>query len=208
VFVNFNGISIGRSESLRSVSYDPRSNTILFVGNLYSDWRLHYKGIDLLLEAFAKLKELYSSLRLIILGDHDASLLTMIEAKNPTVYRSGVEITGYTQDLSTQFSKACLYVHPSRGDALPNSLTEALYAGVPAVVTEWTGGCHLVEQIDRSLVCAMDSNSVFESIRYFFSLPEQTKQAYSAKAKALASDLTAERALAKFNSIIREIDAL
>src|SRR5690606_21888791 len=145
---------------LGSVRYNNASANLLIIGNMYSPWRLHYKGVDVLLSAFVRLKSKYAQSTLTIAGEFDQSLKDLIERTIPTEYKDSIHLPGKVSDIEKLFANAVAYVHPSRGDALPNSVTEAMYAGIPTIVSRWTGGKDIIEQIDKRFVCDIDSNSV------------------------------------------------
>ncbi len=205
VFVNFNGIGDEKASLLKKVEYQPTSQKLLFIGNIYSNWRIHYKGLDVVIDAFSMLIEKRPELHLIIVGMYDQSLQDLIAKKIPTERRNQIELKGKVNDVSNLFQDCSLYVHCSRGDALPNSLIEALYAGVPAVVSDLTGNHELINQIDPKLVSSVDAHQLFERISYFLDLPKEVKFQYAEKAQRLTRELTRYRAVATFQEIIKQI---
>ncbi len=205
VFENFNGISPIKREVLGRVRYNPASKNLLIIGNMYSGWRLHYKGVDLLLSAFERLKNTHSELTLTIAGEFDQSLTDLISKIVPADYRADVLLPGKVADIAPLFEDAVAYVHPSRGDALPNSLTEAMYAGVPAIASKWTGGKDILELIDRKLVCDLDPESLLSSIEWFLNLDVRDRMSYSNAVKSATSNMTEESAVVRMTEIVEAI---
>lgn len=205
VFVNFNGIRSDRDEKLRQVKYSPSHENLLFIGNLYSDWRIHYKGIDLLIEAFTILKKSKPKLTLTLIGNYDESLNELIHKIVPKNQRADVRVMGETNDLVAHLENAMLYIHPSRGDALPNSLLEALFSGIPVITSNLTGNFEIVSKIDSKLVCDINVASIVASVLHFYDLNMADKMKYSELAKDSCRDFTVDKAVKEFKSIIDEI---
>jgi glycosyltransferase involved in cell wall biosynthesis len=104
---------------------------ILFFGHL-----THIKGVDLLVEAFEKVNQHNPNAHLYLIGNGN-----LTEFCNDYVKKTGltdkVHILG-AQSQTTLFSflKGCdICVLPSRNDAGPLTLLEAMAAGKPIVIT-------------------------------------------------------------------------
>ncbi|HLF57798.1 MAG TPA: glycosyltransferase [Thermoanaerobaculia bacterium] len=96
------------------------------------------KGIDDLLAAFGGLLERHPRARLAVAGDGVERSLLERRARELGV--SGhCEWLGFRRDLDRLLTAADLFVLPSRLDALPTVLLEAMAAGLPVVATR-TGG--------------------------------------------------------------------
>lgn len=204
IFININGLNDKLRQKLNSNQFAPGDSKIVFIGNLYSDWRLYYKGIDLLLGAFVEVSHT-KDLRLFLIGDYDDSLVNMISSIVPERLRQNINIIGKSQYPEEYFTGASLYLHPSRGDALPNSLLEAMGAGVPVVISEWTGWREIVGKIDKKLICSLNVPSLTDAIRYYLNLPTEVKNRYSARFREESLIYSESHAIEKFKSIVSEI---
>lgn len=107
----------------------------------------HEKGIDILLHAFAQIKEAFPASRLIILGKgpQEAALR---ELSAQLDLGDSVHFAGHVADPSAYFPGASLFVLPSRHEGIPNALLEAAVAGLPIVATPASQG--LVQLVGRS----------------------------------------------------------
>jgi glycosyltransferase involved in cell wall biosynthesis len=110
-----------------------REKSMLYVGRLTEE-----KGIDLLLEAFARLDPA-SSWKLKIIGDGPLkSLVEQEAAKN-----SSIEYSGWLQQeqLQQEYAKAALFVHPARWpEPFGRTIVEAMHASLPVIVPrQWRG---------------------------------------------------------------------
>ncbi|GAB4403105.1 MAG: glycosyltransferase [Anaerolineales bacterium] len=104
---------------------------ILFLGRINRK-----KGLDLLIEAFARLKNLDAIL--VIAGPDDGQLteVKMLIARNNLHRR--VILTGllHGSDVLSAYRDADLFVLPCRTDTFPTTIMEACMMSVPMVVTE------------------------------------------------------------------------
>jgi len=99
----------------------------------------HYKGYDLLIEAFARLKDKHPLWTLTVLGDgpQRKNLTELCAARGVA---SRVALAGRVDEPAVYLAQADLYVQPSRLEGFPNALCEAMAAGLPAVATDCSGG--------------------------------------------------------------------
>jgi glycosyltransferase involved in cell wall biosynthesis len=110
---------------------------------LFAGASIHRKGFDLLLEAFARVAAEIPDARLRVVGPRgDAAHLLdgfsglPIEVPGPTDQRG----------LAAEFRRADCLVLPSRNDSYAMVVTEALAAGLPAIVSEMVGAKDLIRE--------------------------------------------------------------
>ncbi len=117
-----------------SIKKELNTINILFLARIEKD-----KGIFEVIEAYVNLKRKYPQIKLIIAGD--GSCLEMV--KQTVVNRNikNVEFTGYVTGESKRdvLTKSDIYVFPSYGEGMPNSVLEAMAFGLP-VITRSVGG--------------------------------------------------------------------
>jgi glycosyltransferase involved in cell wall biosynthesis len=106
---------------------------ILAVGRL-----THQKGFDILLEAFAKVRQRLDC-RLIILGDGDERANLEAMTKRLEV-EADVSMPGFAGNPHCYMSRADLFVLSSRWEGLPGVLIEAMYCGAAVVATDCPSG--------------------------------------------------------------------
>ncbi len=122
--------------------------------------RLHpHKGFDVLLRAFAQLKEHFPNWDLVILGEGDErdALQSQIE-ENGLSHR--VSMPGRVGNLSDWYADADLYVLSSRVEGLSNTLIEAMASGLPVVAFDCeTGPREIIRNgIDGVLVTPVEDD--------------------------------------------------
>lgn len=102
------------------------------------------KGIDLLIEAWRRLRDQGQAFPLRILGE--GSMRPALEAQ---VRQHGlgdlVQFEGFVRDPMSVIAGASLYVAPSRMEGLPGSVIEAMALGVPVVATSVGGNIDVLE---------------------------------------------------------------
>lgn len=206
IFVNSNGVSPEFQEKVNVPVFNPRNINILFVGNLYSPWRLHYKGFDLLLQSFSKIIDEYPHLNLMIAGEYEESIENYISQYLDIESRQNIKLLGKVNDVSKLFEETLLYVHCSRGDALPNSLIEAMYAGIPSITSQLTGNREIVQGIDSKLVTTLEVDSISDALKYYLSLSTDHKTMLSMAFKRNTEHLTQQRAIKDFIQVIDQIN--
>lgn len=98
----------------------------------------HQKGFDLLLQAFARVKEKVADARLIIAGTGEQ--LQRLESMATALgLRNDVDFVGYISNPLPLIREADAFVMPSRWEGLGNVLVEALACGTTPVVADCVG---------------------------------------------------------------------
>jgi glycosyltransferase involved in cell wall biosynthesis len=119
----------------------------------------HYKGVDLLVDAWPRVREAIPEAELhVVGGGHPESY-----GETP-----GVTVRGYVEDLADAFAPASLFVQPSRMDTFPVSTLEAMRAGVVPLVTETTGTRSEARSIDDSLVVEPTAEALAAGVIEYF----------------------------------------
>lgn len=173
---------------------------VLFIGFGPAEWRGWYKGLDLLLHAVGLVSTKITELNVCVVGEWDPSYIEALQARLP-VFPSRVEFAGSIWDLSRLshcLSGAALYVHLGRGDAFGISVLEAMCAGLPPIVSEWTGAREVVEKVDPRLVVPCDAKGAAERIQWYFQLSLEEKKELSARSREIAIQYTEEHAVESF----------
>ncbi|MEM3151245.1 MAG: glycosyltransferase family 4 protein, partial [Candidatus Bathyarchaeia archaeon] len=171
---------------------DLNSFNIVFAGVL--DF---YKGVDLLLNSFKKVKKEFKKAKLFILGDgplRNWILKQKIE---------GIYAPGYTYKPEEYFRKCCIYVHPARYEAFGVAVIEAMCTGLIPIVTIKNGVKEIVENVSNELIVEPDKLS--DKIIEVLSLSTEAKEDLSRKAKEEAKKCTKELSIRKFIKAFNEL---
>jgi glycosyltransferase involved in cell wall biosynthesis len=109
------------------------------------------KGHDIAARAVRALREEYPNLKLLVLGDgpNRAEIERQLE-----VAGDAVVMAGFRDDVLAVLDGVDVLVHPSRVDAFPTALLEALAAGIPVVATAVGGIPEIVADGETGLLLA------------------------------------------------------
>jgi len=205
VFTIQNFVRNERVGSLRKVHPSLRAQSLIFIGHGTSGFRIFYKGLDLMFEALSLALRENCFLSWTIAGSWDLTVRQTLEARFP-ILRGRVRWIGPTEDIATVLSEHSLYIHCSRGDAFPNTVLEAMAAGVPAMVSEWTGAREVVAQVDPRLVVPLDPQTIAERVLWYFSLPVAERRELGERGRQIVlSRYTEAQAIRVFRTTIRQI---
>jgi glycosyltransferase involved in cell wall biosynthesis len=92
-------------------------------------------GIDVLIDAVAILRRHIPTLGLLVAGTGAAGIRAVRRAQRLGI-EAAVSLPGERQDIDAVLASLDVFVHPSRHDALPLALLEAMAAGLPCVTTD------------------------------------------------------------------------
>lgn len=124
-------------QELMGCSPDIESRDALFVGTFRD-----HKGVDILTDSWAVVREVYPDATLHLVGD----------TQDKEISGDGVRVHGYVDSIRGVMERCAFYLHPARLDAFPVSTLEAMVAGLPTIVTTGTGTKSAVARVDPSFV--------------------------------------------------------
>lgn len=114
------------------------------------------KGFDLLLQAFAKLRDRHPSWTLAIAGEGEER--AALEAQIISLgLQEQVSLLGFRSDMGALLSAAEIFVLPSRFEGFPNALCEAMAAGKAVVAIDCPSGpADLIQHGRNGLLTPME----------------------------------------------------
>ncbi len=130
--------------------------TVGFVGRL----DIHTKGLDLLVEAFARFQRTHPDAQLWIVGDGPGKTQMeqfILEKNVRHVTLWGKKFGREKDELMAQMH---VFAHPSRNEGLPTAVLEAAAMGVPTIVTQATNIAEYIKQFGAGV--AIPDNHVVE----------------------------------------------
>ncbi len=180
-FTTFNGVP---DEKLASLV--PQANTdsrvVLMIAHGPGGWRTWYKGLDLWIETLHLASQQIKGLEGWVIGQWDETEKACLLKAFPGV---PVRFLGVMDDMSSIFPQVSLYLHLGRGEAWGIAVMEAMAAGIPAIVSEWTGAAEVVEQVWPEGIVPLSAEKATEAVVRYFSLSEAEKKALSEKSATL-----------------------
>lgn len=136
----------------------PAEEEILFVGRLS-----RAKGVDLLLEAFGRMKHREARLRLVGPEAGDLDVRSLAEQLG-VLDRTRIEGEVSQEELPAIYGRASCLALPSRSEGLPCVVAEALLVGRPVVATDVGGISELVDDAVGRLVPPEDVPSLASAL--------------------------------------------
>lgn len=202
IYTIFNGVHNTRVEALKKVIPDLTTKKFVFIGNLYSGWRLWYKGIDLMLDAYAKAKVNIPELELHVIGESDNGIQNeLLEKYVPAEYRKDVKFLGRVADFASLLNNYSLYLHCARGEAFGISVIEAMMGSLPVLVSNETGAKEVVERVSKDLLFALNSEEIAAKITHYMNLSLEEKQQLSILCRAACEPNTQANAIVRIKEV-------
>lgn len=202
-----NGVSRARLPQLIQLRGNITSMNLVCIANGPGGWRSWYKGMDLMMEAFGPIANENPQVTLQIVGTWHDEEIHHLKRDLSAAVAGRVHFLGHKDNLEEVLVNAGLCLHIGRGEAWGISVIEAMAAGVPAMVSEWTGAKECVQQVDPALVVPLDASAIMSRLRWYLDLPETAKKDLSVRARQVAEAYSEANAVAIFAKNFREIMA-
>lgn len=205
VYTSFNGVSSARLEAFRNIKPDLLGKELVCIANGPGSWRAWYKGIDLILRVIEILSNEDQSIKIKIIGDWDDAFIAEMKRKHGSLIGKNVLFLGHQTNFAAILATCSLYVHFARGEAWGISVLEAMSAGLPALVSEWTGSKECVSQVSDQLIVDLDEIRIIKKIRWYLSLPIEEKIKLSNQSRAIAQKYPEEKAVRNFVELFEKM---
>jgi glycosyltransferase involved in cell wall biosynthesis len=168
--------------------------------------RIYYKGLDLMTRAFAIARKKIPELRYSIVGQWSPDDIETLSQGLSQEDRQHLFFLGHQEEISQCLQTCDLGIHVARGDAFPTSTIESLHAGLPVIVSRFTGTRQIIGPVCPELIVDLSAEELAERITWFFSLPTAEKQSLSARLRQAAEMYTESRAIAHYRNTFEKIE--
>jgi glycosyltransferase involved in cell wall biosynthesis len=165
------------------------------------------KRFDLLIQAFAALRERHSNLRLLVAGD--GSLRQELESLLTGQHLGSVcRLAGQVDDMVEFHHALDLLVQSSEYEGTPNVVLEAMAMETPVIATDVGGTAELMRSgVDGIIVPAGDVHALVEAMDNALSDPGAATGRAEAARRRVESELSFESRLRRLEDIYRELAA-
>ena len=177
---------------------EPPQKRLLFVGRLAA-----VKGVPVLFEALAALRERHPDLRLTLVGDGPERGALEDAARNLWL-QEHTAFLGYLsqEQVAEQLAHHDIFVLPSFGEGVPVVLMEAMAARLPVIATAVGGVGELVDPGCGLLVPPGDAAALAEAIDALLSDPERGRALGEAGAAKVAAHFDSRKEAARLARLL------
>lgn len=162
-----------------------RKQEIVTVGRIDSN-----KNQKLIIDAFYKIAEEFSDVKLVLYGDGE-DREKLIDYVKKSLYQERIVFPGAVSDVKNQIWKSKLFVLSSNTEGMPNALMEALALGIPCISTDCPcGGPRMLMEGKENgiLVPVGNSEKMAEAMRTILR-DDELWQKYSKNAYKITKEL-------------------
>ena len=158
--------------------------TFVFVGRVVRD-----KGINELVQAFARLNAQESATRLILVGRFEDNLDPVSPQTRQTIEQNdSIEAVGSQADVRPWLAASDALVFPSYREGFPNVVLEAGAMGLPSIVTAINGSREIVvEGKNGVIVPPRDADALYAAMMRFVQQPRQVAEMAANAREMIAS---------------------
>ncbi|MGM9813177.1 MAG: glycosyltransferase family 4 protein [Muribaculaceae bacterium] len=151
----------------------PEVFTFVFVGRVVRD-----KGINELVQAFARLHAQEPATRLILVGRFEDNLDPVSPQTRQTIEQNeAIEAVGSQADVRPWLAASDALVFPSYREGFPNVVLEAGAMGLPSIVTDINGSREIiVEGKNGTIVPPRDADALYAAMLRFIEAPAEVAQ--------------------------------
>lgn len=169
------------------------------------------KGLDLLLSAFAQLRQSHSDIVLVIAGDGEGEYHTELKALAKQLnIADDIIWTGFLtgQTKLAALTAADLFVLPSYSENFGIAVVEAMAAGLPVIISDQVGIHHEVTRGEAGLVTPCQVEALSVALQQLIANPAQ-RQRLGNNGKQLVEQLFSQNAmtqrlLAMYEQVLRK----
>ena len=205
IYTVFNGIPTEHQPSEKWMCKKLNGKNILLIANGQSGFRLWYKGLDLMIDAFDIAVKNDPELTFTIVGAWEKSFTDKLLENKSDKTKNAISFPGPTKDLWKYTQDASLYLHCARGDAFPITILIAMASGLPSIISEWTGTKEVIEQVAPVFIAPLDAKAIAEKINWYFELPLSERELFSNKFRSIAKNYTEENVIENFKSTFAQM---
>jgi L-malate glycosyltransferase len=163
------------------------------------------KGHDVLIDAFAALSTVHPDVELVIVGtgNRDAELRALATQRGVA---ARVHFLGHREDVAGILAGCDIFVLPSRSEAFPNSVMEAMAAGLAVIATAVGGVPELIEHDVNGVLTPPDNrDALIAALRNLVENPARAAALGQSARDTIASRFSFTRMVSSFEDLYLDL---
>ena len=158
--------------------------TFCFVGRMVRD-----KGINELVNAFAKLHSENQNVRLILVGPFEKELDPLLPEVEVLIHQHpGIIYAGYQPDVRPYLAASDALVFPSYREGFPNVVMQAGAMDLPSIVTDINGCNEIIHERENGVIIPpKNENALYGAMKYFTENPQEVNRMAGNARRMIAS---------------------
>lgn len=180
---------IARYERYKEFTPKLDSQNLLFIGQCYSTMQ---KRVDLLIEAFLEVKKKFPNATLTIVG---RGWDVFFGEKMSQLKREDIIFTGEDYSIDKYLNASTFYIHPGELEGFGLTVIESMLAGLIPLVSEKTGACDAVRQVDNNLIFPLEIGKIKDKIMWALSLTTNERVFLSKKSQEIGKTYNRENSV-------------
>jgi len=177
-----------------------KDKIILFLGRIHK-----IKGLDLLLDAYRKIRNEYDDVKLVVVGPDDGYLHQFLDRVNKLGLERDVIVTGplFGVEKLSAYVDADLFVLPSMYETFPMTILESYMCGTPAVVTQNASASSLIREI--CMISEPTENALKKNVLRLLSDEVLRNEVVNVGKKAIIKNYSWEKILPKYVELYEQM---
>ena len=193
---------VNNMTKMQKVTRQPMRENTPVIGMLT---RLHpVKGVDLFIKVLHQLHQDGQNFKAKIAGD-GPERNTLENLVSTYGLQEKIEFLGWVNDKANFFSAVDILAAPSRSEAFPVTIVEAVSAGIPLVLSDLKGPCSVLTQGKDALIVPVENSTALENaLKQLINSPELRQSMLTAQ-EQLAINFTEQNVAQKLQTAIQNI---
>jgi len=204
----FTAPSSYRIEALRNLKPALSGKNMITIAAGPGEGRVFYKGLDIMIDAFVLASKKEPLLSYYILGEWSVEDIKNLTCKYNADEIRQLYFAGNQPEMMEYLNyleNSDLCIHVARGDAFPGSTIEAMHAGIPILISNYTGTKEILESVNSNLIVNLTVNNVADAVLAYMNLSMDERKDLSVKLKEAVIQYSEDNAIKHYREAFEKI---
>lgn len=175
----------------------------------YAGRLVQRKRIDVLIDAFEKVRQIYPSAHLLIAGTGDLQSDSVEEMLKHQVeqlqLKNNVTFLGVINNVPHYLMASDIFAFPSSQEGLPNVVLEAMASGIPIVACPIGGITDILDDESAYLVPVGDSEAFANALQHIIEYPDEAEQKAKRAQKRVEEQFSMEAVATQYEHLYQSL---